>query len=104
MRWQADTGEPGSLVGGYILGPSPTGQAVFSIGPTQNAAQYLNRLWSGRGYVRPADTAEVRSALAYWRPAAVVAVTRERSRLGQFLIGLLGPPAFHVRRVLAWRR
>jgi hypothetical protein len=104
MGWQADTGEPGSLVGGYILGPSPTGQAVFSIGPTQNAAQYLNRLWSGRGHVRPAGSAEVRSALAYWRPAAVVAVTRERSRLGQFLNGLLGPPAFHVRRLLVWRR
>jgi hypothetical protein len=103
MRWQADTGEPRSLVGGYILGPSPTGQAVFSIGPTQPAAEYLNRLWSGRGRVRPSSGALVRSALARWRPAAVVAVTRERSRLGQFLTGLLGRPAMHLGRVLAWR-
>ncbi len=103
MRWQADTGEPGSLVGGYFIGPSPTGQAVFSIGPTQYAAEYLNRLWSGRGPAGQSYTAAVRSALAYWRPAAVVAVTRQGSRLGQFLTGVLGPPAFHVGKVLAWR-
>jgi dolichyl-phosphate beta-glucosyltransferase len=101
MRWQADTGEPGSLVGGYFIGPSPTGQAVFSIDPMLYAAEYLDRLWSGRARFR--HPALVRSALAYWRPAAVVAVTREGSQLGQSLIGLLGPPAVHVRRVLAWR-
>ncbi len=101
MRWQADTGEPGSQIGGYFLSPSPTGQAVFSIGPTQYAAEYLNRLWARRAPLR--RLALVRSALAYWRPVAVVAVTRKTSRLGQFLIGLLGPPAFQVGQVLAWR-
>ncbi len=103
MRWQADTGEPGSLIAGYILKPSPTGQATFSIGPTQSAAVYLDRLWRGGAHVRASSSALVRSALAYWRPAAVVAVTGEGSRLGQFLTGLLGPPTFRVRRVLAWR-
>jgi hypothetical protein len=103
MSWQADTGEPRSLIGGYFLGPSPTGQGVFSIGPTQYAARYLNRLWSGRAASFRRD-ALVRSALAYWRPAAVVAVTGKRSRLGQFLTGLLGAPAFSVGRVLVWRR
>jgi hypothetical protein len=68
MSWQADTGEPRSLIGGYFLGPSPTGQGVFSIGPTQYAARYLNRLWSGRAASFRRD-ALVRSALAYWRPA-----------------------------------
>jgi hypothetical protein len=102
MRWQADTGEPRSLIGGYILQPGPTGQADFLIGPTQSAAAYLDRLWSGR--VRSRAPALVRSALAYWRPAAVVAVTREGSPLGQLLTGLLGPPTFHVGTVLAWRR
>ncbi len=101
MRWQADTGQPGSLIAGYILQPSPTGQAVFSIGRTQCAAAYLDRLWSGRA--RFCHPALVRSALAYWRPAAVVAVTREGSRLGQLLTGLVGPPTFHVGTVLAWR-
>src|SRR5579875_524804 len=27
MRWQADTGEPGSLIGGYFIGPNGSGQA-----------------------------------------------------------------------------
>jgi hypothetical protein len=103
MRWQADTGEPGSQIGGYFFSPSPTGEAVFSIGPTQYAAQYLNQLWSGRGPAGPSSIALVRSALAYWRPAAVVAVASKTSLLGHFLTGLLGPPAFQVRRVLAWR-
>jgi hypothetical protein len=48
MRWQADTGEPGSMIGGYFLGPSPTGEPVFSIGPTQPVAEYLNHLWAER--------------------------------------------------------
>jgi hypothetical protein len=103
MSWQADTGEPRSPIGGYFLGPSPTGQGVFNIGPTQYAAGYLNRLWSGRAGSFHRD-ALVRSALAYWRPAAVVAVTGKRSRLGQLLTGLLGPRAFSVGRMLVWRR
>jgi hypothetical protein len=101
MRWQADTGEPRSMIGGYFLGPSPTGQAVFSIGPTEYAAEYLNRLWSRRA--RFPHPALVRSALASWRPVAVLAVTRKDSRLGKFLIGLLGPPSFQARTVLVWR-
>jgi hypothetical protein len=33
MRWQADTGEPRTLAGGYFVTASPTGQAIFSIAP-----------------------------------------------------------------------
>jgi hypothetical protein len=101
MRWQADTGEPRSMIGGYFVGPGPTGERTFSIGPTQYAAEYLNRLWSGQAPFLHA--ALVRSALAYWRPAAVVALTRKGSRLEQYLTGLLGPPTFGVRKVLVWR-
>jgi hypothetical protein len=102
MRWQADSGEPGSLIGGYFIGPSKTGEAVFNIGPTQDAAAYLNRLWAGRGRFR--RPALVRSALAYWRPAAVVAVAPPGSGLGQFLVSLLGRPTFRIRSLLVWRR
>ena len=103
MYWQADTGEPGSLVGGYFLGPGPNGEATFGMGgPQQYAARYLNDLWSGR--TRQTRLALVRSAMAYWRPAAVVAVTREGSVLGHFLIRLLGPPTFVAGRLLVWRR
>jgi len=103
MHWQADTGEPGSMVGGYFLGPGPSGQATFGMGgPQQYAATYLNQLWAGR--TRQTRLALVRSAMAYWRPAAVVAVTREGTVLGHFLIRLLGPPTFVVGRLLVWRR
>ena len=103
MHWQADTGEPGSMVGGYFLGPGPNRQATFGMGgPQQYAARYLNELWSGQTH--QTRLALVRSAMAYWRPAAVVAVTREGSVLGHFLIRLLGPPTFVVGRLLAWRR
>jgi hypothetical protein len=104
MRWQADTGEPGSMIGGYFLAPSPTGEAIFSpIGPPEPTAEYLNHLWSGTARVRPSSAALVRSALAYWRPAAVIAVTAVGSRLGRFLIGVLGRPGFQGGGVLAWR-
>jgi len=45
----------------------------------------------------------IRSDLAYWRPAAVVAVTSPGSRLGHYLIELFGSPTFRVGQVLAWR-
>jgi hypothetical protein len=45
----------------------------------------------------------IRADIAYWRPAAVVAVTSRGSRLGRYLAGLFGPPTFAVDGVLAWR-
>jgi hypothetical protein len=104
MRWQATTGEPGSMDAGYFSGPGPKGNPVFSIGPPQAVANYLNYLQSGRGRVPRPAAALFHDALAYWRPAAILAVTRETSRLGRFLTGLLGRPAFRVGRVVAWRR
>jgi hypothetical protein len=104
MRWQADTGEPGSMIGGYFLAPGPAGEAIFSpIGPTEPTAEYLNHLWSGKARGGPSSAARVRSALVSWRPAAVVAVTVAGSRLGRFLTGLLGRPSFEGGGVLAWR-
>jgi len=107
MRWQATTGEPAELIGGYFLGPGPTGQAVFGLGATQDAAVDLNRIALSREHARAiagSSGAAVRAALASWRPAAVVAVTNRSSELTQFLTRLLGRPAFDVGRVLAWRR
>ena len=103
MRWQADTGDPASMIGGYFIGPNRLGQqAIYVPGPTTTAAQYLDSLWSG-----PADPplprGMIRADLAFWRPAAVVAVTSRDSRLGHYLTGLFGPPTFGVGDVLAWR-
>ena len=101
MRWQADTGEPGTLIGGYFLAPGATGQPAFDISPELYAAERISLLWSGRAsYVSPAL---VRQALRYWRPAAVVALTPKTSRVGQLLISLLGRPSFQVGLILAWR-
>jgi hypothetical protein len=71
-------------------------------GPQQYAAEYLNQLWSGQTH--DIQLALVRSALTYWQPAAVVAVTPKGSVLGHFLIRLLGPPTFVACRLLVWRR
>jgi hypothetical protein len=103
MRWQADTGEPASMDAGYILRASNTGQAVFNIGPPQVAAQWLDRLWAGKVRVHPSSAALVRAALAYWRPAAIIAVTGDRSRLARFMTRVVGRPAFHVGSVVVWR-
>jgi hypothetical protein len=104
MRWQASTGDPGSMDAGYFSGPGPSGNPVFSLGPPHTVAGYLNYLRSGRGRVPRPAAAQFHDALAYWRPAAILAVTSETSRLGRFLIGLLGRPAFCVGRVVVWRR
>jgi hypothetical protein len=104
MRWQADTGEPGSMIGGYFLGPGQTGQAAFSIGPPESAARYLDYLWTGKGPIDPSSAALIRPALAYWRPAAVIAVTGTGSPVERLLAELLGRPSFQAGQVLAWRR
>lgn len=103
MRWQAETGEPSSLVGGYVLGPGPGKQATFSPGRTIPAAAYLDRV--GRPGI-PASApmnAMIRADLGYWRPAAVVAVTSLGSPVAQILVSLLGRPEVVAGQVLAWR-
>jgi len=107
MRWQAESGEPGSMVGGWFIGPGPTGQALTSyFGPplTTAVARYMDDLWAGLPDTFVPTRQQVSAELAYWRPAAVVAVTSPGSRLGRFLTGILGPPGIRAGQVLAWRR
>jgi hypothetical protein len=104
MRWQADTGEPGSMIGGYFLGPSRTGQATFDPGPTRAISKYVDWLWSGRKHATGSSAAQIRPALARWRPAAVIAVTSPGSGIGRVLIQLFGRPTFRVGALLVWRR
>jgi hypothetical protein len=103
MRWQADTGEPGTMIGGFFLGPDQTGQATFDPGPTRSIGKYVDFLWDGRQHVTGSSAAQIRPALAFWRPAAVVAVTSPRSGVARVLTELFGRPTFHVGGVLAWR-
>jgi len=126
LRWQADTGEPGSLVGGYFMGPAWDGKAYIDGNGNPPAGQYLNYLWavSGTGlpawldagipssaYTRPGILAPVkavtledmRAQIAAWQVAAIVAVVRPDSLLGDYLTVLLGPPQVTQGDVLAWR-
>jgi hypothetical protein len=105
MLWQADAGRPGELVAGWFLGPGPSGRAGTSYyGPryTTGTVHCLDALWRHAvpGAVCAAD---LRLALRYWQPAAVVADTAPGTPLGRFLIGLLGKPAVQDGQLLAWR-
>jgi hypothetical protein len=104
LRWQASAGEPGSLVGGYFLGPGQDGRTRVSPGAATADALELDPLWAGRRPGADRSLAQLRADLGYWRPAAVVEVLRRRSRAQQILIRLLGRPSFRSGQVLVWRR
>ena len=126
LRWQADTGEPGSLVGGYFMGPAWNGQAYTDGDGIPPAGRYLNFLWaeSGAGlpgwlaagipasaFVRPGtlipvkavSLKQMRAQIAAWRVSAIVAIAARNSVLGDYLTVLLGPPQVTAGDVLAWR-
>ena len=105
MLWQAETGRPDKLVAGWFLGPGPSGHGVSSYwGPryTTRTVFCLDALWR-QATPDAGCAADVRRALRYWHPAAVVADAASVTPLGRFLIGLLGPPATRGGRLLAWR-
>jgi hypothetical protein len=104
LRWQAATGQPGSLIGGWFIGPDATGHAaLYGGGQVKRAGKHLNALLTPASPVSAPSRSQVRADLAAWRPAAVVAVTQPSSRLARVLTGLLGPPTVRAGQVLAWR-
>lgn len=113
LRWQADTGVPSSMVGGYYMGPNRSGHAATDGSGLSLEGLYLNRLWAlgsggatgaGRRPSQPRpDPAQMRAQLAAWNPDAVVAVTSDQSALGRYLTRLLGPPSAGAGGVLGWR-
>lgn len=103
MRWQADTGSPASLVGGYFQGPDRHGHAALDGDGTRLTALYLDQLWLGDQPRSAPTRAQVEDDMRYWRPAAVVAVTRRGSPLDRYLTELLGPSSFEAGDVIAWR-
>jgi hypothetical protein len=125
LRWQADTGQPATLVGGYFMGPAWNGHAYTDGNGLPQAGRYLNVLWAesgaglptsltGRtpasanpaspGYVRieAVDAKRMLAQIAAWHVSAVVAVTLRNSILGHYLVNLLGPPSVVVGDVMAW--
>ena len=125
LRWQADTGEPGSLVGGYFIGPASNGRAYVGGGGLVPAGRYLNFLWAGSVAglpawladeapdstfarpgtppIEPVTPGQMREQIATWRVRAVIAVVAGSSLLGHYLTALLGPPATEAGDILAWR-
>jgi hypothetical protein len=104
MRWQADTGEPVSMIGGDFIAPNQPGRlgraGRSGMTPT---SYYIDYLYAGE-YSQPAPTdAQIRADLTSWDPAAVVAVTQPGSPLGEFLVDLFGQPTTHFGDVLGWR-
>ena len=104
LRWQADTGDPAVLVGGYFVGPAWNGLAYIDGNGVAVTAQYLDELWSGGPVPQAPPRSQVEGDLRTWHPAAVVAVTSPGSRLARYLEGLFGRPTVRSGSVLAWRR
>lgn len=103
LRWQAETGDPGSLAEGYFIGPNSSGQAEEYGTGLPKIVPVLDSIWSGKHLPAPSP-AMIRSAIASWHPAAVVAVTDATSQLAYILVKDFGPPAFRIGKVLVWRR
>jgi hypothetical protein len=125
LRWQADTGQPATLVGGYFMGPDGSGHAYTDGRGLSQAGQYLNLLWAESGAGLPASLTggvpadahrgspsyvgipavsekKMLAQIAAWHVMAVVAVTVRNSRLGEYLTGLLGPPSLVTGDIMAW--
>ena len=125
LRWQADTGEPRSLVGGYFMGPDAKGRGYIDGKGTPPAGLYLNSVWlrSSQGLptaltgnipanarrgnpayvqIRKVSDARMRQQIRTWRVSAVVAVTKPGSALARYLTALLGHPAASAGDVIAW--
>jgi hypothetical protein len=105
LRWQAASGEPATMIGGDFIAPDEPGREgrAGRVGLTATGI-YLDLLYSharDASAYRP-SAAQIRADLAAMKPAAVVAVTTPRSRMGRFLIQVFGEPTMRFGRVLGW--
>jgi hypothetical protein len=122
LRWQAATGQPGSLVGGYFIGPAWNGRSYIDGSGLPAAARYLNLIWACSPAALPTTVkaevpagacqatnvkgvspAKMRDQIKAWRVSAVVAVTTPGSLLARYLTSLLGSPSVTAGDVVAWR-
>jgi hypothetical protein len=115
LRWQADTGQPGSMIGGYFMGPTWSGRAATDGNGLSSEAMYLNQLWAESAGVKVAsvatlpvngiypDATQMRAQFRGWGISALVADTSLSSPFGHYLTGLLGPPSVTAGKVVGWR-
>lgn len=104
LRWQAVTGEPASIIGGDFISPYEQGRQSRAGRSGQTVTtKYLDALWTGSAPAAIPSRSQIKADLASWKPAAVVAVTSQHTRLGRFLTGVFGRPTYQAGNVLAWR-
>src|SRR5690242_1515432 len=122
LRWQATTGQPASLVGGYFIGPAWNGRSYIDGSGLPAAARYLNLIWACSPAALPTTVkaevppgvcqatnvkgvspAKMRDQIRAWRVSAVVAVTTPGSLLARYLTSLLGAPSAVTSDVISWR-
>jgi hypothetical protein len=104
MRWQAITGEPATMIGGDFIAPDKPGRTGRAGRSGMTPTSYeINDLYAHVADLTPPTEAQIRTDLATWKPAAVVAVTTTGSALGKFLVTLFGRPTTHIGQVLGWR-
>jgi len=103
LRWQADTGEPATMIGGMFIAPGePGSKGRAGRAAMTSTTYYIDDLWEGAPATAP-TAARINADLAAWKPAAVVAVTSPGTPLGKFLIGLFGQPTTRIGEMLGWR-
>jgi hypothetical protein len=104
LRWQAETAEPASIIGGDFIAPHGLRRSSRAGREGQTATtKYLDALWEGSTDAQAPSRSQVNADLARWKPAAVIADTSLNSRLGRYLAHVFGHPTYQAGHVLAWR-
>ena len=129
LRWQAESGEPAAMIGGYYIGPGASnGQPYVDGYGTKPTAWYLNQLWAaGLSPASPYATAatqaglgigtatapgklpaalaatQLQADLAGWQPGAVVADAAPGSPLVSYLDSVFGRYTVTFDGVTGWR-
>jgi hypothetical protein len=113
LRWQADTGLPSAMVGGYFIGPV-NGHAYIGGTGLPAPVLYLNWMWldSGPGIERTpglvasglaVPPAKIKAWIVSSGLSAVVAVVSANSPLAYYLDDMFGPPSSQSGTVIGWR-
>jgi hypothetical protein len=104
LRWDANTGVPGTIIGGDFITPGAQGRQARAgrTGETKTS-EYIDFLLTGQNSVKKPSIAQVRADMAAKHPAAVMAAVNLSSPLGQYLLTLFGPPTTHYFKVYGWR-
>jgi hypothetical protein len=106
MRWYADTGDPGSMIGGYFIGPGTKKQAAFYFETDDiqtQVARRLNRVWSGINTYDPPNPVVRSIVVNSWHTAAIVVVSTPGTRIITLLTQIFGAPTHHLGTVYSWK-